>query len=145
MNYLDIAYKEALKAKEKNEVPVGCVIVKDNKVIAKAYNKKESNKDPLGHCELLAIKKACKKLNSWRLIDCDIYITLEPCMMCLGALIHARVRKIYYGAIDNRFGAIEGKMTLLENSFNHKIEAICLDDTKCGKILSEFFKNKRSK
>ena len=146
MNYLNEAYKEAKKALKINEVPVGAVIVKDNKIIARAYNKKEINNDPLGHCELIAIKKACKKLNSWRLIGCDIYVTLEPCVMCLGALVHSRINKIYYGTIDSRFGAIEGNLHLLsENNFNHIPEYENLKDENCGKILKDFFSKKRKK
>lgn len=146
MNYLNEAYKEALKALKIDEVPVGAVIVKDNKIIAKAYNKKEINNDPLGHCEILAIKKACKKLGSWRLNGCELYVTLEPCMMCLGAIIHSRIDKVCYGVKDTRFGAIEGNMHLLdEHDFNHHVVYENLNDKKCGKILSDFFKEKRSK
>ena len=140
MYYLNEAYKQALKAMKIDEVPVGAIIVKDNKIIARAYNKKEITKDPLGHCELIAIKKACKKLNAWRLIGCDIYVTLEPCMMCLGALIHARIDNIYYGVKDNRYGAID---MLEKNKFNHVPNAVFLNDKRCGDILSEFFVKKR--
>ena len=144
--YIELAYKEALKAIEEDEVPVGAVIVKDNKIIARAHNKKESTNNPLGHCEILAINKACKKLKTWRLNDCDIYVTLEPCTMCLGALIQARIRNIYYGAVDSRFGAIEGSYKLLEaGKFNHYPNTFNLSDEKCSKILSEYFKTKRNK
>ena len=146
MNYIDNAYKEALKALKIDEVPVGAVIVKDNKIIARAYNKKEINNDPLGHCEILAIKKACKKLNSWRLVGCDLYVTLEPCLMCLGAIIHARIDNVYYGVSDPRFGAIEGSMNLLDDyKFNHHLNYKNLHNEKCGEILKKFFKNKRVK
>ena len=138
MNYLNEVYKEAKKALKINEVPVGAVIVKGNKIIARAYNKKEINNDPLGHCELIAIKKACKKLNSWRLIGCDMYVTLEPCVMCLGALVHSRINKIYYGTIDNRYGAIEGNLHLLsENNFNHIPEYENLGSFSFGFIFLE--------
>ena len=146
MNYINEAYKEALKALKIDEVPVGAVIVKDNKIIARAYNKKEINNDPLGHCEILAIKKASKKLNSWRLTGCELYVTLEPCLMCLGAIIHSRIDKVYYGVKDPRFGSIEGNMSLLKDyKFNHEPECINLNDEKCGKVLKDFFKNKRDK
>ena len=140
MQYLNEAYKQALKAMEIDEVPVGAVIVKNNKIISRAYNKKERTQDPLGHCELIAIRKACRKLKSWRLTGCDIYVTLEPCMMCLGAIIHARIDNIYYGAKDNRYGAIE---ILNKNKFNHIPSVVFLNDKKCGDVLSEFFVKKR--
>lgn len=140
-----MAYKQALKALKINEVPVGAVIVKNGEIIARAYNKKEINNDPLGHCEILAIKKACKKLKTWRLNDCELYVTLEPCMMCLGAIIHARIKKVYFGVNDLRFGAIEGNMKILdEYNFNHHLEFVNLNDVKCGKILSDFFKERRN-
>ena len=94
------ALKQAKQAYNKLEVPVGAVIVKDGKIIAKAYNQKECKNDTTNHAEILAIKKASKKLNSWRLIDCDMYVTLEPCSMCAGALIQSRIRKVYIGAPD---------------------------------------------
>ena len=144
MNYIDEAYKEAIKAFELDEVPVGAVIVKDNKIIARAYNKKETNNDPLGHCEVLAIRKASKKLNSWRLTGCELYVTLEPCLMCLGAIIHSRIEKVYFGVSDPRFGAIEGNMHILSDyKFNHVPECVNLNDDKCGKILIDFFNRKR--
>ena len=144
MKYINEAYKQALKALEIDEVPVGAVIVKDNKIIARGFNKKEINNDPLGHAEIIAINKACKKLNSWRLNGCDIYVTLEPCSMCLSALIQARIKNIYYGVKDYRYGAIEGAFKLLEcGKFNHRPTTINLDDEKCGKLLKEYFKNKR--
>lgn len=144
MEYIDEAYKQALKAFNLDEVPVGAIIVKNNKIIARAYNKKEINNDPLGHCEILAIRKAARKLGTWRLNGCDIYITLEPCLMCLGAIIHARIDNIYYGVSDPRYGAIEGKMRLLEeNDFNHRPKCLKINDEKCGKLLKDFFKIKR--
>lgn len=146
MKYIDIAYKEAVKALKIDEVPVGAVVVKNGEIIAKAYNKKEVNNDPLGHCEMLAIKKACKKLKSWRLNDCELYVTLEPCLMCLGAIIHSRIKKVYFGVKDPRFGAIVGNMKILdENKFNHTPEFEDLNDEKCGKVLSEFFRTKRNR
>ena len=104
--FINEAYKQALKALKKDEVPVGAVIVKDNKIIARAYNKKEKPNGPLGHCEMIAIKKACKKLNTWRLIGCEMYVTLEPCMMCLGAILNARLKKVYFGASSNKENVI---------------------------------------
>ena len=106
MNYMNEAYKEAMKALKIDEVPVGAVIVKNERIIARGFNKKESNNNVLGHAELVALSKACKKLNSWRLNDCEIYVTLEPCSMCLSALIHARIAKIYYGCKDPKSGKL---------------------------------------
>jgi len=144
VNYIDEAYKQALKALKIDEVPVGAIIVKDNKIIARAYNKKESSNNPLGHAELLVISKACKKLNSWRLNDCDIYVTLEPCSMCMSALIQCRIRNIYYGCMDGKSGAIKGAFSLLDSSrFNHVPNTICLNDKKCGDVLKDYFKSKR--
>ena len=140
MKYIREAYKQALKAYDMDEVPVGAIIVKDGKVIARAYNKKECNNDPLGHCELLVIRKACKKLQTWRLSGCDMYVTLEPCMMCVGGIIHSRIDNVYYGVRDPRFGATE---MLEERKFNHHPKFYCLEDGKCGEILSRFFSNKR--
>ena len=144
--YIKEAYKEALKSLAIDEVPVGAVIVKDNKIIARAYNKKENDNNPIGHAEILVIKKACKKLGSWRLSDCDIYTTLEPCTMCLGAIIHSRINCVYYCAIDNRFGAIEGAYELLKvGKFNHHLKSEYIKELECSKILSEYFKTKRKK
>ena len=117
------ALKQAQKAYDKLEVPVGAVIVKDGKIIARAYNQKEEKNDTTNHAEILAIKKASKKLGSWRLIDCDMYVTLEPCSMCAGALIQSRIRKVYIGASDEKTGACGSVLNLLEDyKFNHKVE-----------------------
>ena len=144
MNFMDEAYKEAIKAMNIDEVPVGAIIVKDNKVVARAYNKKEITNNVMGHAELLAITKACKKLNSWRLNGCEMYVTLEPCSMCLSALIHSRIDKIYYGCIDQKSGALGGAFDLQSvGKFNHYIDSKCLDDIKCSQVLKEYFKSKR--
>ena len=102
--FMKAALKEAQKAYDKLEVPVGCVIVKDNKIIARAHNLKETKTDTTKHAEILAIQKASKKLKSWRLTDCDMYVTLEPCSMCAGAIIQSRLNKVYYGAYDEKTG-----------------------------------------
>ena len=117
------ALKEAQKALEQEEVPVGAVIVKDGKIISRAHNIKEQKNDATCHAEIIAIKKACKKLNSWRLIDCEMYVTLEPCSMCAGALINSRIKKLYIGTTDEKTGACGSVLNLLEDyKFNHKIE-----------------------
>lgn len=140
--FMKEALKEAKKALDIEEVPVGAVIVKDGKIIARAHNTKETKKDATCHAEILAIQKACKKLGAWRLIDCEMYVTLEPCSMCAGALINSRIKKLYIGTDDNKTGACGSVLNLLEDyKFNHKIEVqkyILKDDAE--KLLKEFFK-----
>lgn len=143
--FMKAALKEAQKAYDKLEVPVGAVIVKDGKIIARAYNQKEEKNDTTNHAEILAIKKASKKLKSWRLTDCDMYVTLEPCSMCAGALIQARMRKVYIGALDEKTGACGSVLNLLEDyDFNHKVEVEKgLLKEECENILKNFFKDLR--
>ena len=120
--FMKEALKEAKKAYKKLEVPVGCVIVKDGKIIARAHNLKETKYDTTKHAEILAIQKASKKLESWRLIDCDMYVTLEPCPMCAGAIIQSRIKNLYYGACDEKTGAVGSVLNLMEDfKFNHII------------------------
>ena len=140
------ALKQAKKAYDKLEVPVGAVIVKDGKIIARAYNQKEEKKDTTNHAEILAIKKASKKLDSWRLTDCDMYVTLEPCSMCAGALIQSRIRKIYIGAMDEKTGACGTVLNLLQDyKFNHKVEIKTgILKEECEAILKDFFKELRN-
>ena len=144
--FMKIALKEAKKAYDKLEVPVGAVIVKDGNVIARAHNLKETKFDTTKHAEILAIQKASKKLNSWRLIDCEMYVTLEPCSMCAGALINSRIKKVYIGASDEKTGAVGSVFNLLEDyTFNHKVEfekGILKDE--CEEILKKFFKELRN-
>lgn len=144
--YMKQAIKQAEKAYENLEVPVGAVIVKDNKIIARAYNQKESKNDTTNHAEILAIKKASKKLNSWRLLDCEMYVTLEPCSMCAGALIQSRIKKIYIGAMDKKTGACGSVLNLLEDyKFNHKVEVETgVMQNECENILKVFFKKLRT-
>ena len=140
--FMKLALKEAKKAFDKEEIPVGVVIVKDDKVIAKAHNLKESKNIATSHAEILAIEKACKKLNAWRLLDCEMYVTLEPCPMCAGALINSRIKKLYIGTDDPKTGACGSKLNLLKDfTFNHDIE-IERDILKeeCSQILKDFFK-----
>ena len=143
--FMKEALKEAKKAYNKLEVPVGAIIVKDGKIIARAYNQKENKKDTTNHAEILAIKKASKKLESWRLLDCDMYVTLEPCSMCAGALIQSRIRKVYIGALDGKTGACGSVLNLLENyKFNHKVEMETgVLKKECEQILKDFFKELR--
>lgn len=143
--FMKEALKEAKKAYDKLEVPVGCVIVKDGKIIARAHNLKETKYDTTKHAEILAIQKASRKLESWRLLDCDMYVTLEPCTMCAGAIINSRIRKVYYGASDEKTGAVGSKLNLFEDYvFNHKVEYekdVMKDE--CEVILKDFFKELR--
>ena len=136
------ALKEAGKALAKEEVPVGAVIVKDGKIIARAHNIKESKKDSTCHAEILAIQKACKKLDSWRLLDCEMYVTLEPCSMCAGALINSRIKKLYIGTDDGKTVACGSVLNLLgDYKFNHKIEVEkYILKEECEVLLKDFFK-----
>lgn len=140
--FMKEALKEAKKAYKKLEVPVGCVIVKDGKIIAKAHNLKETKTDTTKHAEILAIQKASKKLESWRLLDCEMYITLEPCSMCAGAIINSRIKKVYIGALDEKTGAAGSVLNLFEDyKFNHKVEVEKgVMQKECENILKDFFK-----
>ena len=143
--FMKEALKEAQKAYEKLEVPVVDVILKDGKIIARAHNQKETKKDTTKHAEMLAIQKASKKLESWRLIDCEMYVTLEPCSMCAGAIINSRIKKIYIGTLDKKTGAAGSVFNLFEDYvFNHKVEiekGILQKD--CEQILKDFFRELR--
>ena len=140
--FMKEALKEAKKAYDKLEVPVGCVVVKDGKIIARAHNLKETKKDTTKHAEIIAIQKASKKLDSWRLIDCEMYVTLEPCSMCAGAIINSRIAKVYIGTQDEKTGAVGSVYNLFEDyTFNHKVqyETNILKD-ECENIMKDFFK-----
>lgn len=142
--FMKAALKEAQKAYEKGEVPVGAVIVKDNKIIARAYNEKEGKLDTTKHAEIIAIQKASKKLQSWRLSDCEMYVTLEPCAMCAGALIQSRIKKVYIGTMDEKTGACGSVINLFRYEFNHKVEVETeILQNRCEKILKDFFKELR--
>lgn len=145
--FMEEALKEAKKAYEKGEIPVGAVIVKDGKIIARGYNKKEEKQDTTQHAEIIAIQKASKKLNSWRLIDCDMYVTLEPCAMCAGALIQSRIKKVYIGTMDPKTGACGSVFNMLEDyTFNHTVEIEKnILQQECESILKRFFKELREK
>ena len=143
--YMKQALKEAKKAYKKLEVPVGAVIVKDGKIIARAHNQKETKTDTTKHAEILAIQKASKKLESWRLIDCEMYVTLEPCSMCAGAIINSRIKKVYIGAMDEKTGAVGSVLNLFEDyTFNHKVESETgIMKKECQETLKKFFKELR--
>lgn len=139
------ALKEAKKAELIDEVPVGCVIVKDDKIIARGHNQRETKQSPIGHAEIVAVNKASKKLKSWRLEGCDIYVTLEPCIMCSGAIIQSRINKVYYGASDPKGGALGSSINVLEaNNINHHPEVISeVLKEECSSIITNYFKVKR--
>ena len=130
MNYMEIAIKEANKAYKKGDVPVGAIIIKNNKIIAKAYNTKEKNKNAINHAEILVIKKACKKLNTWHLNDCILYTTMEPCMMCCGAIMQSRIKEIHY-ILDNESSVC---LKLLGN-----INVIKENDDSYKNMINDFF------
>lgn len=145
--FMKEAIKQAKKAYDKEEIPVGAVIVKDGKIIARGYNKKEEKKDTTQHAEIIAIQKASRKIGAWRLQDCEMYVTLEPCAMCTGALIQARLKRVYIGTMDPKTGACGSVLNLLEDyKFNHKVEVETnIMQKECEKILKDFFKYLRSK
>ena len=143
--FILLALTEAEAARAEDEVPVGAVIVKDGRVIAAAHNQREQLHDPTAHAEMIAITQAAEAIGSWRLEDCTLYVTLEPCTMCAGAIVQARIPMVIYGADDPKAGAIRSLYTLLDDErLNHRAKVISgvLAD-KCGQILSEFFLAKR--
>lgn len=143
--YMKEALKEAKKAYNKLEIPVGAVIVKDGKIIARAHNQKETKFDTTKHAEILAIQKASKKLGAWRLNNCEMYVTLEPCSMCAGAIINSRIKKVYIGTSDEKTGAVGSVLNLFDDyKFNHTVEfEKGVLQEQCEKILKDFFKELR--
>lgn len=143
VKFMELAYQEALKCLDKDEVPVGAVIVKNNQVISCGHNLRETTNLATAHAEIIAINEACKKLNSWYLDECVLYVTLEPCVMCSGAIINSRIKRVVFGAFENRWLALS---TIYDSNLpvNHKPEIISgiLQD-KCSKIIKDYFKNKR--
>ena len=138
--YMREALKEALKCLETGDVPIGCVIVKNGEIIARGHNTREAFHTALGHAEINAIENACKSIGSWRLENCAIYVTLEPCPMCAGAIINSRIGEVYFGAYDKKGGAVGGIINLFEENFNHKpkVQGGILKD-ECALILQNFF------
>ena len=144
--YMDIAIKEAEKAYKRGDVPVGAVIIKYNKIIAKSYNKKQKKHISTRHAEIEVIEKACKKLNSWYLDDCEMYVTMEPCLMCAGAIIQSRIKTIYYGVKNEKFGCDESIEKILNNDkMNHHVTVYSgYKQEKIEKLLKAFFKQMRN-
>lgn len=144
--FMNLALKEAYKALSKEEIPIGAVIVKDGKIIARGHNLRETKTNSLMHAEIVCIDKACKKLKNFRLIDCDLYVTLEPCLMCAGAIQQARLRKVYFGASDEKYGAVKSKVNAFELPSNHKVEfEDGILEKECSQIITSFFKRLRDK
>lgn len=144
--FLQQAIAEAKRAKTKDEVPVGAIIVKDNEIIAMGHNTKECSNDPTDHAEIIAIRKAAKVLGNWRLSQCDMYVTLEPCTMCAGAVVQSRIRKLYIGTYDPRAGGCGTVFNITQSEYlNHWVDVRWLYDEECSKLLQDFFKQKRRK
>lgn len=145
--WMEMALSQAHHAVKKGEVPVGAIIVKDGKLVSKGFNLRESKKNPILHAEIVAIQKASKKLNSWRLTDCDMYITLEPCLMCAGAIIQARLRHVFIATEDPKAGACCSLYSVFnDNRFNHQpTYEIGLMKNESSLILKKFFKDLRIK
>ena len=146
MNYMDIALNEAYIALDQGEVPVGAVIVKDNKVIATSHNMKEQSKLATAHAEILAIEKASKYLDDWRLNGAEMYVTLEPCAMCASAIASARISKLYIGTFNRDMGACGTVLNIFDYElFNNNIDINWCYDEKCNELIRKFFLNKREK
>lgn len=145
--FMKQALLQAKKAKEIGEVPIGCVIVQDGKVIGRGYNRRNTDKSTLSHAEITAIRKASKKLNDWRLEDCTLYVTLEPCQMCAGAIVQARVKEVVIGAMNPKAGCAGSILNLFTmKQFNHQVQityGVC--EAECSRILKQFFAGLRKR
>lgn len=144
-HYMALALAQAKQAFELKEVPIGCVIVKNNEVIAAGYNQRNTNGNALHHAEILAINEACKTIGDWRLENCTLYVTIEPCPMCAGAILQARIPRLVYGANNPKAGSVMSLNQLLENpSYNHQVEVVQgVMETACAQIMQDFFKELR--
>lgn len=145
--FMKEAIKQAKKAALSGDVPIGCVIVREDRIIARGHNKRNAKKTPLAHAELIAIEKASKKMGDWRLEDCIMYITLEPCQMCAGAIIQARIPKVVVGAMNKKAGCAGSVLNLFQiPTFNHQVEfENGILEEECSKMLSAFFKELRKR
>lgn len=143
--FMKEAIKEALKAKQLGEVPIGAVIVQNDKIIARGFNQKETNKIAIMHAEIIAINNACKYINDWRLSDCTLYVTVEPCLMCCGAILQSRINRLVYGTYNKKFGYVESIAHVLTSSNNnHKVNITSgILKEECKEIIQEFFLEKR--
>lgn len=144
--YMKAALRLARKAADEGEVPVGAVVVCEGKIVGRGRNRRETKKNALHHAEIEAIEKACKKLGGWRLHKCDLYVTLEPCPMCAGAIINARIKTVYYGASDPKAGSCGTLVNLFELPYNHKPERVVgVMEEECAAVLRDFFRALRQK
>lgn len=145
--YMKEAIRQAKIALKINEVPIGCVIVHNDTIIGRGYNRRMADKNTLSHAELNAIKKASKKLDDWRLDDCEMYVTTEPCQMCAGAIVQARIKKVYIGCMNPKAGCAGSIMNLLEvDAFNHQVESEKgVLEEECSSLLKDFFRQIRQK
>ncbi len=138
------AIKEAKKSLKSNDVPIGAIIVENGKIIARGHNKKEKTNKATSHAEIEAINKACKKKKTWYLDNCTMYVTIEPCMMCCGAIIQSRIKKVVYGSKNEKFGYVESIDSAFDKKNNHKVDVEHgILETECLKLLKDFFKEKR--
>ena len=144
--FMRLALEQAHLAYQIGEVPVGAVVVKDGEIVGKGYNRRETDKNAVAHAELLAIDDACKRLGGWRLWECELYVTLEPCPMCAGAIINSRIKRLIYGASDKKAGSVESVVRMFDLPYNHKppYTAGVLEE-ECSQILKSFFKEMRSR
>ena len=144
-SFMDLALQAAQKAAQSGEVPIGCVIVRDSEVIAVAGNRTLADRDPTAHAEILAIRQAAEVLGSERLVDCDLYVTLEPCTMCAGAISFARIRRLYYGAADEKGGAVESGVRFFAQAACHHAPEVYsgLGESEAAALLKDFFKSRR--
>ena len=143
-NFMRLAIEQAQLAAQLGEIPVGAVVVKDGQVIGQGYNRRESDLSAIGHAEILAIQDACRTLNSWRLTDCELYVTLEPCPMCAGAILQARIPRVVYGARDSKFGACGSVCDLFSMNFHHhpQLEGGLMEE-ESARLLRQFFQELR--
>ena len=143
-DFMAAALKQARACLQSGDVPVGAVVVKDGEIIATGRNRREELSNAVLHAEIEAIESACRKLGSWRLSGCDLYVTLEPCPMCAGAVINARIERVFFGAYDLKGGAVDSVTRLFDMPFNHRAEYYGgISESSCAKILTDFFKKKR--
>ncbi len=144
--FMDQAIELAKEAAKEGEVPVGAVVVIDGRIVGRGRNRRETDKNALAHAEIEAINEACKTLGGWRLWQCDMYVTLEPCPMCTGAIINSRIKRLVYGASDSKAGSCGSVVNLFSLPYNHKPEVISgLKQEECAALLSDFFKRLRKK
>ncbi|MCM3631558.1 tRNA adenosine(34) deaminase TadA [Paenibacillus glycanilyticus] len=145
--WMQLAIEEAKKAEQIGEVPIGAILVKDGEIVGRGYNLRETNHDPTAHAEMVAIREACERLGAWRLLDCTLYVTLEPCPMCAGAIVQSRVKRVVYGTGDPKAGCAGTLMNLLqEPRFNHETELTTgILQSECAELLTNFFRNLRNK